>query len=364
MPRQPTAWFWAARDAWYTQIDKQHVLLARGKASKAEAQQALYRLLLREGRQPPRSDLTVALAADMFLDHSLAVHAPGTYAVNKARLQVVSDAFGRLKVAELKVPAVERWLAARSCSSSTKRGYIRALKAAIRHCRDEGLLPESVDPLKKLKLPPATRRERTLTPEERRAIWDAASPAVKDMLLAFSESGSRPHVVLELEAKDVDWKAGVATRTSKRKPYRIVLTGRLAARLRELAELRPTGPFLRNTKGGPWNRSSASASLRKICDALGIPRATPYAFRHSYVTDALERGANPAVLAELVNHADLTMISRHYAHIAERREALKRVAEDAAGAGRFDRCDGEAAGNPPPAPPNAPSRPRAGARRS
>ena len=49
------------------------------------------------------------------------------------------------------------------------------------------------------------------------------------------------------------------------------------------------------------------------------------------MTDALAAGVNPAAVAAPVNHVDLTMISKHYNHLAEGGEdILRRAAEDAA----------------------------------
>ncbi|WP_152054501.1 tyrosine-type recombinase/integrase, partial [Tautonia marina] len=40
-----------------------------------------------------------------------------------------------------------------------------------------------------------------------------------------------------------------------------------------------------------------------------------YAFRHRFATRKLAEGVAPAVVAQLMNHSDLSMISKHYSHI-------------------------------------------------
>jgi integrase len=332
MGRTPKPWYRAARDAWYVELGGVQHTLARGRASKAEALKAFHRLMALEGRAEVNPRLTLAEAADLYLDHSQAVHKASTYAANRHRLQAVCDQFGACPVADLKPSRIERWLAGLSCSTATKRAFVVATRAALRWCRTEG--HTDADPLAKLKPPPVTRRTRTLTEEERGKLWAAACPAFRDVLLALTESGARPHVLYELEARHCDWPTGIATLPeSKGRPYVVILTARLSARLRELAERHPAGPLLRNTRGQPWTRNAVRIQFRRLAGTTGVVGVTAYAYRHSFATDALERGVNPAAVSALLNHSDLGMLSRFYGHLAERRDTLRAAAECAAAPG-------------------------------
>jgi site-specific recombinase XerD len=62
---------------------------------------------------------------------------------------------------------------------------------------------------------------------------------------------------------------------------------------------------------------------------LKLPRATIYAFRHSYCTDALAKGISANVLAELVGNSAVT-IARNYDHLSKKRESMLAAAADAA----------------------------------
>jgi integrase len=350
MARQPKPWFRAERNAWFAQVNGKQRKLAEGKDNKALAQKELYRLLATESEAQARDDLTVAEACDLFLEHSKAVHADGTYIVNMYRLQVVCDEFGKTPLRNLKPASLLQWLArserGKRASSSTRRGWLTALRQAIKWCMTNGHYGGG-DPLLGLKMPKMEHRDRTLTPDERQAVLDACGPEFRDLLVALGECGPRPHILMQMEAKDIDWGQGVATVVSKRQPYTVMLTDRLARMLREKAESHPEGPLFRNTKGKPWTRTAVRCQFKRICDKLGIPIVTAYAFRHSFITDALERGINPAAVAALVNHKDLSMISKHYNHLAERRGVLKDAAECAS-----------ASSSVPPA-----ARPRPGTRR-
>jgi site-specific recombinase XerD len=63
-----------------------------------------------------------------------------------------------------------------------------------------------------------------------------------------------------------------------------------------------------------------------------VPRYSLYTFRHSWCIHALERGVDAVTVATLMGHRDTTMISRHYAHLMQRRDHLRESVRRAAGA--------------------------------
>ena len=142
----------------------------------------------------------------------------------------------------------------------------------------------------------------------------------------------------------------------------------------------PRGPLFLNTDGLPWSPSALNCRFarlrltlgRKKLDELGlmppklkrltksqraddavrnghleavgerrrqiatlarrqVPRYSLYTFRHSWCTHALERGVDAVTVATLMGHRDTTMISRHYAHLIQRRDHLRESVRKAAG---------------------------------
>jgi integrase/recombinase XerC len=64
--------------------------------------------------------------------------------------------------------------------------------------------------------------------------------------------------------------------------------------------------LFRGAKGGPLNDAVLRATLRKARVALGLPdSATPHAFRHSFASHLLARGADLRTIQELLGHASL-----------------------------------------------------------
>ena len=111
----------------------------------------------------------------------------------------------------------------------------------------------------------------------------------------------------------------------------VYLTPALSALCRTLAEENPTGPLFRNTRGEPWTRNAIRIRFRRLRKKLGLPAGVvAYAFRHTYITEALEKGVPIASLAELAGHANTVMISKVYSKLSQKRRHLAEMAAKAA----------------------------------
>lgn len=333
MPRAPRPWYRHGEDAWYVKVRGRLHRLASGRDNEPAAWAAFQALLQRDGLVEARRDLRVDEVAAVYLEHCRATLAAATYRSNRARLGVVVAKWGGFRVSELRAGALERWLASGGWAPDTRRAYLLALRAALKHCRREGLIPSpraEEDPVALVKLPPPGQRARTLSAEERSALLGACPPALRDLVEVMLGTGCRPDVARTLEARHVDWRLGEASLVSKGRPYRLVLPRWLQERLRVLALARPEGPLLRNARGEPWTSNAVRCGFRQVRRKVpALAGVVAYTMRHTWATDALERGENPAIVAGVLNQRDLTMLSRHYSHITERREALRRAAENA-----------------------------------
>jgi site-specific recombinase XerD len=82
-------------------------------------------------------------------------------------------------------------------------------------------------------------------------------------------------------------------------------------------------------KGRPWTGNKVQKRLNGLRRKLHIQeRVYAYALRHSFASNALANGHNTATVAELMGHADTTMVSRVYGHIQEQREHLSRSVDE------------------------------------
>lgn len=337
MPRHPQPWYRSRDDAWYVQVSRRQVLLARGKASKLEALDAYHRLMAREGNVPPE-DMRLGDLSLRFKEWVLANRAASTWEWYRGHLQSFLDhkggACGRLRVTQLTEDHVDAWLRDRKLGPSTRRGAITAVKRLLSWGVKKKLI--SANPLKEMERPEMGRR-RALTAAEISAIFAAVTdPEFRDFLTALRMTGARPSEVATVTAAHVHGDTWVFARhkTSGKtgKPRIIHLVGEMGDLTRSLAKTYPIGPLFRNTDGRPWTRNAIRCRFRRLRKKLGLDAgAVCYGIRHAFVTDALERGVSIAAVAEIAGHTDTRMVGTVYSHLDERIDHLRQAAARAVG---------------------------------
>ncbi len=224
---------------------------------------------------------------------------------------------------------VEDWLAGTGLGQSTRGLVVGVLKGVMNWAVARQHL--SVNPLRTLKKPKALRRERVLSAEERKLILAAVSPRFRDFLTVLEQTGCRPFSeAAKLTAAAIDWEKGKAVlrdhkTAGKGKARVIYFPPAVLEMLRALAHLHPTGPLLRNRLGNAWRKDNVSHYLIRAAELLGIPEFTAYAFRHTFITDALTKGVPVEVVAELTGNSP-RIIHAHYSHIDRKADALREAA--------------------------------------
>jgi integrase len=354
--RDQSPWYRTDRNAWYVEVrGKQEPLGKHPEASPTprkgkkgwnappEITAAFYRLMASGGgKLPEPASLQVASVCDLFLTHSEKHNDGQTFRWYQKYLQSFCDLFGTLPALDVKPFHVSAWLDAHPKWASSRRCAVICVKRAYNWAEGEGLLP--TNPMKKVKKPSPVRRERTVTQEE----WDQLVGAVRDQefrdfLFALRQTGCRPSEVRKVTAAQVDFELGVWIlqhhKTRKKTgvarivyltPDVIELCGRLCARW-------PEGPIFRGPKWKgykPFTKNAVRCRFMRLRKKLPqLAGVISYTVRHSYITDALERGVPVATVAELAGHKDLKMIQSHYCHLSEKRKHLQDAARKAAGCG-------------------------------
>lgn len=338
--RIPTPWYRSSRDAWFIQLDRKQVLLARGQANEADAWTEFHRLMHERGRL--KSDPETVLFADLaelFLDDvtkriSLGEMKQASYDWYLRFLDDFALCFTGTAMA-LTPSHVTSWLAKHlAWSPATQRGAIVAVKAVLgwaiknRHLRE--------NPLVNLKRPDGGRREICASVAELSAITSVTDTAFAAFVLAVREIGARPGEVRTVEARQFDEKAGTWTfapaeciKRSKR--HRVFyLTPPMIVLSKALVELNPIGPMFRNRRGKPWTKNAVVCRMRRLRAKGVIPPGTvAYSFRHGYATDALSKGVTTAEVAQLLGHRDTRMVDEFYGHLDQRAEQMKAAARRA-----------------------------------
>lgn len=319
---------------WMTTIGgKQHKL----SKDKGEARRMLNKLLGGEkpSNRSDRSGMTTRRLCDNYLTRTRGQKEEESHNVQVQHLKTFCDALGHRDPATLKVYEVEEWLEKKETwSSSTRALFVTIIKAVFNWAEAQGYL--AGNPLKKLKRRKTGRRNRVLTDAEKQQIKEACNEDFRDFLMVLEMTGCRPYSeAAKLTASDIDFEKARSIRekhktVKKGKRRTIYFPPALLARLKELAERRPTGPLLRNRRGGSWNASNAGQYIRRLCGKLGIKGVTAYTIRHSFISTALVKGVPVEVVAELAGNS-AKVIWSNYNQVDKMDEAMRAAAEKAIG---------------------------------
>ncbi len=347
---QPKPWFRTSKNAWYVQHDRKQVRLGEHpdghptpKKSKAgwnappPILDAFYRLMASDSANLPKPDaILTAQVADLFLAHSEKHNERATFVWYRHFLQSFCAIYGRLPACELKPIHVSRWLDSTDWKGG-RRNAVIALKRAFNWADRQGVL--SPNPLRNVEKPPATRRTRILTAEERAEILGATRDAsFKAFLHALHQTGCRPSEVSRVTAANVNLALGVWVfeqhKTAKRtgKPRVIYLGPEMVEVSRKLVAERPTGPLFPNSRGRQYTKDAIGLRFKRLRKRLPhLAHFVCYSARHSFASDALEKGVGIAQVAELLGHTDTRMVSRHYGHLNQKVTHMKDAAKKATG---------------------------------
>src|SRR5262249_8480657 len=153
----------------------------------------------------------------------------------------------------------------------------------------------------------------------------------KLFLRFLEQTGARPYSeAAQIEAPMIDWDGSCIPlekhkNARKGKKRTIYLSDEAKAILEDLCAKRPTGPLFCTRYGHAYNRSNLIGAFRRLEKRLGIERFNPYSYRHTYITEALERGLTADIVAELVGNTPRT-IAKYYSHLESKKNTLREAA--------------------------------------
>jgi integrase len=211
--------------------------------------------------------------------------------------------------------------AGKSLSPSTLNRYRAALGSLVKFARQRRLVPRGwTSPLVGIdQLPENPGRMVYLTADQidrlmacaRLARWRAL-PAL--VLMAFT-TGLRRGSLLSLRWRDVDLRDQRATvaRTKNGQPIVAHLTGRMVVELRSIGPKEPDTLVFGCASGCDRPHNFDAAFQRALKDA-GLPPIRFHDLRHSCASHLAAKGASAPLLADVLGHTTLRMVSR-YAHL-------------------------------------------------
>ena len=337
MPKKrPEPFFRQQTQSWYVTLNgKQHPL---GK-DESEAWRQYYILMANYVREPKPTnrpakvsrDAPVHVLLNAFLGWVKKNRAIGTYDSYKFYCSSFAKFIPKtLKVSQAKPLHVEDWFDNEfpDATMNTRGIAYRTIKRAFNWAVKSGRIDDS--PIKNLAGVVGQPRDTVITPDQfKHFIKQTGSQQFKNIAEFLWFTGCRPFEAYQTEARHVD-KTGcivfdVDQSKGKRKQRVIPLPPKMKKLVKQLANQYPSGPIFRNTRGNPWNADSLNSAFDRVAAKVNF-NVFPYAFRHSFVTRAVEKGLNPIQIANIVGHDDLKMIHRVYNHMDKKSKSLQDLA--------------------------------------
>lgn len=386
MARRPKPWYREDRKAWFATIAGVRHNLGD---TKKEAFDRFYSLM----RQPMRrkvSPHSLVAIIDEFLEWVQKHRSPANYEGYRYRLQRFVTRWPDLRPDELRPFHVEKWADAFDVSRTTRRNYLRAVKRCLRWAKQQGYIDDN--PIADLEVPSGENREVVIRPAEfERILTFVRDERFRELLLVAWETGCRPQEILKVTASHVDlaharWVFKKSEAKMKRKVRVIYLSDQALAVTKRLMAENPSGPLFRNSRGRPWTTLAVNCHFKRIRMRWGMetqqrgaecanaaeiaamlprisktrtekgklvqktererltearrklryrkaaqlgPRYSLYALRHSWATNALERGVDALTVAVLMGHSDPSTLARVYQHLSHNPQHLLEQAKKA-----------------------------------
>jgi integrase len=287
---------------------------------------------------------------------------------------------------------VEKWADEKNSAITTKRNLLRSVKRCFTWAERQGYVDRN--PVANLEVPGGQRREVYVSPEELTILLAfVRDSSFADLLTVAYETGCRPQELLRVETRHVDlarsrWVFPPSEAKVKSGPRVVYLSESACNISRRLMAAHPEGPLFRNSRGRPWTKDSVGCAFDRLQVRMGVermkvagedvtieavnkfipklkpcrtsggrivpktitdlrveakrklrqrrarkfaPRYSLYALRHSFATNALQRGVDSLTVAILLGHRDASMLARVYQHLSHHPDHLLAEARRACG---------------------------------
>jgi len=355
MARKASVRYWPTRGGFCCWHQGRQVLLAKGPDDSPDgpiynaALKAFSRLVFGDAQGPTLGDVV-----EKYLEWAKRHREPSTAAIRENMLKPVKASLGVKPVADLTPFAVQEWCdreqTSRSWCDGTARLTLVSLRACLNWARKMRLI--AFHPLAEMELPEEGSRglECVLSPEQEAAVLKACKGATHEFVQALRDTGARPSEISGAEAKHYDpalralvYEARVRKGEKRHKTRRtgkarvIYLRGETLANVQRLVKLHPTGPLFRTARRkctGPhkgkvwgWFPGGILHAFRRLRKKTGLSALIPYSFRHTFAVRWLRAGKPIEALAEVLG-TSINMIQKHYGHLADQRDYLRRLVDE------------------------------------
>lgn len=289
-----------------------------------------------------RTTMTARQLAEDYLAHQITRDVTRTS--TRHHLNQLLTLFGGWQARRVGAAQMQAFLAAqkeRGVMATTAHHRVRLWRTVLAWAVETGRLPAS--PLSGFRLHrPRARRIDPPTRAEAARMYKMAAPHIRRVIVLGMAAGPRigPSELFRLTWGDVELEAGYmrmpnAAKGAKDDSRIVPIRDDILPLLREWREedKKLACPWVIHWQGRPvrcighaWHQARKAAGITR--------RITPYSLRHAMPTEALEHGADVKAVAEVMGHADPTMLLRVYQHTRYR---LRKKAVNAAPGLRLDK---------------------------
>ena len=272
---------------------------------------------------------TIADACKLYVEDRRRVKGAATARDAELRFnRTVKDSpLGALALDKLRQATLEKWRDAlidpkgdHKLSKSSANRTLTTLKAALNYACDRRYVTRdreqewsSVKAFDKA----GTRRTLFLNTEQRRALLNAATGAVRDLIEAAARTGARPGELVKLLRRDFDPESGELRLSGKTGSRTISLPPPTVAFFKRMARNKLPGAYLLTRDDGKhWAPSDWDGLVREAAAAAGLPPGVClYTLRHSFITEVLKGGTLDLLSCARFVGTSATMIEKHYGHL-------------------------------------------------
>ena len=388
MPHFPKPFFKKSRGVWYVEINRRQHNLG---PDKDEAFRQYHQLMTQPHEQKVSSE-SLAGIIDAFLEWVDRHRSPETYEWYRYRLQRFIERHPDLRAVDLRPFHVETWADTYPLSVTSRRNYLRSVKRCLKWAKKQGYVDRN--PIADLEVPSAEHKEVAIRQDEfDRLVSYVCNQALADLMIVTWETGCRPQESLRVEARHVDlanqrWVFYRSESKGKRISRVVYLTDEALAITKRLMLVHPEGPIFCNSNGRPWTTDAVNCGFLAVQMRIGkeemkrrgveisaedieafiptlapakrrkgeivtktkaelraeakrkltykkaaefAPRYSLYAIRHSWATNALQKGLDALTVAILMGHEDPSTLAKVYQHLSLNPQHLLDQAKRAAG---------------------------------
>jgi len=302
-----------------------------------EEQRERAKAMLRKKRKTEQGTTNIKVKELLHKYFELAVHHPASLQTLRYHSRPIIGAFGSRLASLMTNEDIFNFILVqkeRGLKISTIYSRVRIFRRALAWGKKAGLL--KVNPLSELILPsnPKTKRQAPPSPKEAEALLALAASHIQRVIILGWNTGARigPSELFKLTWSDIDLENGVFRMPSAKKNKNsadardIPIGNILLPIIRKWYEhdTRKGVEHVINWRGKPIK--SLGKAWRRCLELAKIRRSIrPYDLRHAYATYALQAGAKIKIIADIMDHADPSMILKtyQYSHETERREAIE-----------------------------------------